>query len=99
MRTITSTITTAVALALALVGCTSDDSTTTDNADRAVATCSRLDECNLLDDVSQQECVDIVTTCVERLSEGYQHDWGVLMDDCLELQSCSLFADCVIIPC
>lgn len=96
MRTITSTI---VFAALVVSGCTSDDDAGSANADRVVATCSRLDECNFLDGISEQECVDIVTGCVGDLSSGFQHDWGVIMDDCLDLQSCPLFGDCVVIPC
>lgn len=63
-------------------------------ADTISDLCTRLDDCNFLDGISVQECIDNRTTCVDTLNSSQQDDWVVLMEDCLELQSCPLFGEC-----
>jgi len=56
--------------------------------------CTRLDDCNYLEGISVQECIDNRTTCVGTLNESQREDWVVLMEDCLQLQSCPVYGEC-----
>jgi hypothetical protein len=71
-------------------GCGEGDEVTNTVADM----CTRLDDCNFLEGISVQECIDNRTNCVDVLNDSQLNDWTVMMEDCLQLQSCSLYGDC-----
>ncbi|AKJ01300.1 Hypothetical protein AA314_02926 [Archangium gephyra] len=58
--------------------------------------CERADECNFLTaGLSADECTDQYMSCTDDLTDPERADWSKLMNECLEFQSCGIFAACV----
>lgn len=74
----------AVAIALSACGSTAGD------------LCNRLDECNLLQNQSVDECTDATEDALDDLSDGARSDCEDSINECLEFESCSNFANCTI---
>jgi hypothetical protein len=77
-------------VALLAAGCPANDPA----ADAVSELCHRAEDCNYLDGISVEECIDDRQACVDSLSPREQDDWVAMMDECFELQSCPLFGDC-----
>lgn len=58
--------------------------------------CERADECNYLAaGLSVDGCTDQYMSCTDDLTNPERADWDKLMGECLEFQSCDIFARCV----
>lgn len=60
--------------------------------------CARAARCSLLGPgISEADCIDLETMCTGELLMSQLADWEELLGNCLDLENCVNFSDCVLV--
>lgn len=57
--------------------------------------CERDDECNFLQGLSVDECVEQVENQLDMLTESQRNDVERIINGCLEFETCQAYSDCL----